>query len=65
MQGRRSAGEFVVNRGGRRTAVLLPIKDYEGLLEDLHDLAVVAERRKEKAVPLSELKRRLKRRGRV
>lgn len=36
---------------GERTAVVLPISDYEKLLEDLEDLAVVAERRGEPTIP--------------
>ena len=58
-------GHFVVAPGGRRTAVILSIQQYEQLLEDLHDLAVVAERRRERPVPLAELRRRLKRHGRL
>jgi len=46
---------------GERTAVVLPIADYEKLLEDLEDLAVVAGRREEPTIPheqfVSELKR--------
>ncbi len=61
----RSLGNYVVAKDGRRTAVILPIAHYEALLQDLHDLGVVAERRREKAVPLSELRRRLKRHGRI
>ena len=44
---------------GRRTAVVLPIAEYEQLLEDLHDLAVVAERREEDTIDEAELRRRL------
>jgi hypothetical protein len=44
---------------GRRTAVVLPIAEYEQLLEDLHDLAVAAERRDEESIDEAELKRRL------
>jgi len=44
---------------GKRTAVVLPIAEYEQLLEDLHDLAVVAERRDEETVDEAELRRRL------
>ena len=44
-------------------AVLLSLEQYEKLMEDLHDLAVVAERREEKAISLQELKRRLKKDG--
>jgi len=50
---------FLVDEKGKRSAVLLPMKDYQRLLEDLHDLAVVAERRDEAPVDLAEIKRRL------
>ena len=55
--------QFVVDAKGRKKAVLLTIDQYEKLIEDLHDLAVVAERREEKAITLTELKRRLKKDG--
>ena len=38
--------QYVVDRHGKKTAVILPVKQYEQILEDLHDLAVVAERRR-------------------
>jgi len=52
--------KFVVDRKGKKTAVIVPINEYEQLLEDLHDLAVVAERRSEKTIGLAQMKRRLK-----
>ena len=55
--------QYVVDSKGRKTGVLLSIQEYERLLEDLHDLAVVAERRDEKTISLEELKRRLKKDG--
>jgi len=55
--------QFLVDEGGRKTAVVLPVAKYKKLLEDLHDLAVVAERRQEEAVDLQEMKRRLKANG--
>ena len=39
--------KYQTDAQGRRTAVVLPIAEYRQLLEDLHDLAVVAERRDE------------------
>jgi PHD/YefM family antitoxin component YafN of YafNO toxin-antitoxin module len=54
---------YVVDSNGRKTAVLLSLDQYERLLEDLHDLAIVAERRDEKTISLDELKRRLKKDG--
>ena len=55
--------QYVVDSAGRKMAVLLSLEDYEKLMEDLHDLAVVAERREEEAISLQELKRRLKKDG--
>lgn len=53
--------QYITDEQGERTAVLLPISAYEKLLEDLDDLAVVAERRDEPAIPheqfVSELRR--------
>ena len=51
--------QYVVDGDGKRTAVILPIEQYERLLEDLHNLAVVAERREEEPISLEEMKRRL------
>ena len=45
--------------------VILPLAEYEQMLEDLHDLAVVAERSKEKPVRMEQVKRRLKQHGLV
>jgi PHD/YefM family antitoxin component YafN of YafNO toxin-antitoxin module len=55
--------QYVVDSKGRKTGVLLSLKRYERLLEDLHDLAVVAERRDEEPISLDELKKRLKKDG--
>jgi PHD/YefM family antitoxin component YafN of YafNO toxin-antitoxin module len=60
-----SMEQYLVNEKGKKTAVVLPIKQYEQMLEDLHDLAVVAERRHEKPISLEEMKRRLARHGAV
>ena len=55
--------QFVVDTNGKKTGVILPLKRYERLMEDLHDLAVVAERRDEEPISLEEMKRRLKKDG--
>ena len=51
--------EYVTSVSGRKKAVILSIREYNRLLEDLHDLAVVAERREESPVTLAEMKQRL------
>lgn len=53
----RAREQYIVDESGRKTAVVLPLGSYRKLLEDLHDLAVVAERRDEPRVTLEELKR--------
>ena len=55
--------QYIVNSEGKRTAVILPIEQYERLLEDLHDLAVIAERQKETPISMEEMKRRLEDNG--
>jgi hypothetical protein len=46
-----------------KTGIILPIEEYENLLEDLHDLAMIAERRDEPTIPSEVLKKRLKNDG--
>jgi hypothetical protein len=58
-----SPDRFVVDEQGNRESVIIPLQQYERLLEDLHDLAVVAERRAEEPASWEEVKERLKRDG--
>ncbi len=55
--------QYLTDERGDRTAVVLPIGDYEKLLEDLDDLAVVAERRDEPVVAHEDFLADLKRDG--
>ena len=54
---------YITSEDGSRTDVVLPVADYEELMEDLHDLTVIAERRDEPSVPLEEVKKKLKKDG--
>ncbi len=58
-----SRERYVTDRKGKRTGVVLSIKRYSRLIEDLHDFAVVAERRDEKPMTADDLKKRLHKRG--
>ncbi len=55
--------QFVIDAKGRKTGIILPLRRYQKLMEDLHDLAIVAERRSEEPIPLEEMKRRLRKDG--
>ena len=58
-----SKGQYIVDEQGRRTAILLPIEEYEELLQDIHDLSVIAERQDEPTVGNEEVKKALKNDG--
>lgn len=51
---------YVVDERGAKTAVILPLRAYERLLEDVHDLAVVAERRNEETMSFEDVVKRLR-----
>jgi len=54
--------QYIVDEKGRKTAVIIPVEEYEELLEDIHDLAIIAERRDEPTITFEELKKNLTRR---
>jgi PHD/YefM family antitoxin component YafN of YafNO toxin-antitoxin module len=55
--------EYITDNKGKKTAVILPIKAYEEMVEDLHELSVVAERKNEPTMSFGEIKKRLKKNG--
>ena len=56
-------GQYIIDREGNNTGIILSIEQYEQMLEDLHDLAIVAERRSEQPVSLAEMQEWLKEDG--
>jgi len=50
---------FIVTEKGQKTGILLSLKEYKTLLEDLKDLAIIAERKDEPSVPLEVVKEKL------
>jgi len=55
--------KYITDEKGRKKEVILPIKEYEDLIEDLEDLAIIAERRDEETVDHDEVIKRLKEDG--
>jgi len=49
----------IVDDKAKRTKVVLPVEEYEEILEDFYDLAVIAERRDEATLSFQELKQKL------
>lgn len=55
--------KYITDKRGRKRSVVLPISKFKELLEDLEDLATVAERRDEETIPHKELVKELKENG--
>ena len=52
--------KYLIDETGKKTAVVLPLKEYEELIEDIHDLSIIAERKNEPVVGFNEVRERLK-----
>ena len=55
----RMTTQFLTDEQGQKVAVVIPMADYESLMEDVADLAAVAERRDDERISLRELKEHL------
>jgi PHD/YefM family antitoxin component YafN of YafNO toxin-antitoxin module len=55
--------QYVTDEKGDKRAVILPIEEYHELLEDLEDLAVIAERRDERAIAHADVVAELRENG--
>lgn len=51
--------KYLIDENGKKTSVVLSVEYYEELLEDIHDLAVIAERKDEAIINFDVLKKRL------
>ena len=54
---------FITDEKGHKQAVVLDVRTYKELLEDLEDLYIIAERKEEPTLSLEDVKRRLKKSG--
>ncbi len=57
--------KFIIDKNGKKVSVILTIEEYNELLEDIHDLKVVMERREEETMSIDNLKDSLKRDGTI
>lgn len=56
-------GQYIKDKKGQNTVAGLPIGEYDELLEDIHDLSVVAKRRGELTITFKEINQRLRKDG--
>ncbi|HEY3027261.1 MAG TPA: hypothetical protein VGJ55_14015 [Pyrinomonadaceae bacterium] len=55
--------QYVTNEAGEKTAVIMPINEFQELMEDIEDLATIAERREEPTISHQQLLAELKQDG--
>jgi len=55
--------QYITDSAGQRVSVVIPVAEFEELLEDLSDLAAIAERRDEPTISHEDLLAGLKRDG--
>ena len=51
--------QYITDANGQKLSVILPMADYLELLEDLEDLATIAERKDEATIPLEDVLKEL------
>ena len=51
--------QYITDAKGERTAVILPLEEYEELLEDLHVTRVAEETKDDERIPWKEVKAEL------
>lgn len=59
------AVKYINDENGDKSAVILSISEFENLLEDLKDLAIVAERRDEETVSHDDEVKKVKQNGKL
>ena len=57
--------QYVTDANGERTAVILPLEEYEELLEDLHVTRIAEETKNEERIPWEEVKSELVSEGKL
>jgi len=51
--------KFLTDKKGKKVAAVIPIKEYEEMMEDLIDLAAIVERRNDETIPWEQVKKEL------
>lgn len=57
--------QYITDANGERTAVILPLAEYQELLEDMHVIRVAEETKDEPARPLGEVVEELRSAGEI
>jgi len=59
----RNKKQYVIDEDGKKISIVLSIDEYDKMIEDIHDLAVVSERRDEEEIEHKSVISKLKKEG--
>jgi len=57
--------QYITDANGERTAIILPLDEYQELLEDMHVIRVAEETKNDPVRPLSEVVEELRNAGEI
>lgn len=57
--------KYITDENGERTAVILPLDEYQDLLEDMHVIRIAEETKDESARPLIDAVEEMRRAGEI
>ena len=60
MEAKKINPQYLFDSKGNKSFVILSFEEYKGLLEDIHDLGIIAERRDEPKISFKEFEKKLK-----
>lgn len=57
--------QFIINGKGEKTSVILSIREYESLVEDVQDLRVFEDRKNESTVSFEDFDKQMRANGKI
>lgn len=60
MEAKKINPQYLFDSEGNKSFVVLSLEEYKGLLEDIHDLGIIAERRDESKISFEEFEKKFK-----
>ena len=55
--------EYITDESGNKKALIIPIREFEDIIEDIEDIITAYQRKDEKKVSLEKVKKNLKSKG--
>lgn len=57
--------DYIIDENGNKKAMIIPVADYEEIMEDIEDIVIAYQRKEEKKKSFKEIKENLNKKGLV